>query len=212
VKGVGKIFHDVTLEFSPDSVVYPGDPRVTIEEFGSISKGDKCNLSFITFGSHTGTHVDAPKHFYDDGLTVDQLPLEHFIGVAKVFEVKAEEAIATADLEEHEIKPNDIVLLKTRNSSLVTKAGFETGFVYFTPEAARYLAEIGIRTLGFDYFSVDKFDGAGAEAHYALLEKNIVIIEGLNLSGIEPGEYEMVALPLKIKGGNGSPVRVVLIE
>jgi len=207
-----KIFHDITLDFSPDLVVYPGDPALEITEHMKIENGDIANISILRFGSHTGTHIDAPRHFIASGTTVDRLPLEHFIGKAKVFEFKNEEKIEADSLKGLEIARGDIILIKTKNSHVITNKEFKTDYTYIAPDAAEYLADIGIKTLGFDYLSVEKYGSGDFRAHHALLEKGIVIIEGLVLRGIKPGEYEIIALPLKIRNGNGSPVRAILIE
>jgi arylformamidase len=209
---MSRVFYDITQILAPEIVVYPGDPAVLIEHSLSIERGDIVNLSNISMGTHTGTHVDAPKHFYDQGLTIDQLALDYFIGPAKVFELLDRPAISRADLLPFEIQKGDIILLKTRNSALLAKTEFDLQFAYLEPEAAEYLAAIGIRTLGFDYLTIDPYGSLDFKAHYTLLGQNIVIIEGLNLSEINPGEYQMVALPLKLKDGNGSPARVVLIK
>ena len=136
---MGKKYYDITMEFSEGMVVYPGDPPVKIIEEKSIKQGDLYNLSVITFGSHTGTHIDAPRHFYESGRTVDQLPLEHFIGKAKVFEIKDRDAVTAGDLKGLDIGAGDIILLKTRNSMKPHTGGFDTGFTYLAPDAAEYL-------------------------------------------------------------------------
>lgn len=207
-----RIYHDITMDFSEDIAVFPGDPKITIKEHMSIAKGDIVNLSMITFGSHTSTHIDAPRHFFDQGLSVDELPLEHFMGKAKVFEFQNRDAITAEDLHGLDIQKGDIVLFKTRNSSFLKDRSFHKDFVYIAPDAARYLVEAEIKTVGIDYLTIDPFGGNGFESHYALLGKGIVLIEGLDLEVIQPGEYEISALPVKIKNGNGSPVRAVLIE
>lgn len=207
-----KIYHDVTLDFSENIAIYPGDPPLEITERMSIAKGDVANVSLLSFGSHTGTHIDAPKHFIDSGLTVDKLPLDHFMGKAKVFEFKDKDAVTFGDIKDLDIKKGDIIIFKTRNSSSLTNSKFDESFAYVAPDAAKYLAGIGIKTLGFDYLSVERYGSTAFETHYALLGSGIVIIEGLYLEGINAGEYEIIALPIKIKNGNGSPVRVVLIE
>lgn len=209
---MSKKYYDISLEISTDMIIYPGDFGVEIKEKARISDGDKCNLSIITLGSHTGTHIDAPKHFLDNGLTVNELRLDYFIGKAKVYEIMAKDTVDVTDLEALDIRKDDIVLLKTRNSDLLKNSNFDQSFAYVTPGAARYLADIGIRTLGFDYLSVEKFSSTLSETHHSLLSAGIVIIEGLALADIEPGEYEIIALPIKIKNGNGSPARVVLVE
>lgn len=209
---MGRIIYDVTQTISPEIVLYPGDPVVQIEQTFNIAKGDIVNLCNIAMGSHTGTHVDAPKHFYDQGLTIDQLPMDYFIGPAKVFELTKVATVSKADLQSCDIKKADIVLLKTKNSALLAKTTFDPAFTYLEPEAAEFLADVGIRTLGFDYLTIDPYNNPDFKSHYILLGHNIVIIEGLNLSAITPGEYQMVALPLKLQNGNGSPARVVLIK
>lgn len=212
MSSMGKNYYDITMDFSAGMMVYPGDPPVEIIEKSSIKEGGLYNLSVITFGSHTGTHIDAPRHFYADGLTVDRLPLECFIGKAKVLEIKGKDAVTAADLMDFDINKGDIVLLKTRNSTAKQTGVFDTGFAYLTLDAAEYLCRREIRTLGFDYLSVEKYQSDVPEVHYLLLKHNIVILEGLLLRDVVQGEYDMVALPIKITNGNGSPVRAVLIE
>jgi arylformamidase len=209
---MGRIFYDISQTINPGIVVYPGDPEVKFDQTFSIVKGDIVNLYNITMGSHTGTHVDAPKHFYDQGLTIDQLSMDYFIGPAKVFELLKSSTISQADLESCDIQKGDIVLLKTKNSALLARTDFDPSFTYVDPGAAEFLADVGIRTLGFDYLSIDPYKSLDFKAHYILLGRNIVIIEGLNMSAVAPGEYQMVALPLKLQDGNGSPARVVLIK
>jgi arylformamidase len=211
-KIMGRIFYDITQTLHPEILIYPGDPAVRIEKSSSIARGNIVNLSSISMGSHNGTHVDAPKHFYDQGLTIDKLPLEHLIGPAKVFEFKQEMSISRANLQTCPIQAGDIILLKTRNSALLNRAEFSPDFTYLELDAAEYLTGFPIRTFGFDYLTIDPYDSKDFSAHYRLLGQNIVIIEGLNLSQITPGEYQMVALPLKLRDGDGSPARVILIR
>lgn len=205
-------YYDLTMEFSADMLVYPGDPEVKIVEEKSISGGDLYNLSIITFGSHTGTHIDAPKHLYDDGLTVDKLPLDFFLGKAKVFEIKGKDFVTADDLKDFDIRKGDIILLKTKNSDKPYSGVFNTEYAYLAPDAAEYLCIKEIKTMGFDYLSVENYNCDILESHYLLLKNGIVIIEGLLLQDVAAGEYEICALPMKIKDGNGSPVRAVLIQ
>jgi arylformamidase len=204
-----KIF-DITVPLSKELVVYPGDPHVRIDRRTIINKKDaKSNLSRYSFGSHTGTHVDPPFHFLEDGLTVDKLPLELLIGRARVVEVTAPRIDEPA-LEEFDFTADVRVLFKTRNSYLWNKREFVEDFVYVTPGAARALVEKGIKVVGIDYLSVDKFGAEEFETHLTFLKAGTVIIEGLDLREIEPGDYEMICLPLKVKDGDGAPARVVL--
>jgi arylformamidase len=209
---MSRTYFDITQTITPEIIVYPGDPAVKIEQTMSIAHGNIVNLSSIAMGTHTGTHVDAPSHFYDQGLTIPELPLEFLLGPAKVFEFQEQSVISKSDLQSCHIQRADRVLLKTKNSALLAKPEFDPTYTYVAPEAAEYLADIGIRTLGFDYLTIDPYGSLEFKAHYTLLGHDIIIIEGLNLSGITPGEYQMVALPLKLQNGNGSPARVVLIK
>ena len=209
---MAKIYFDITLPLQLGMITFPGDPPLEISHFSQISQGDQCNLSLLTFGSHTGTHIDAPKHFYDAGLTVDQLPLHHFMGPARVVEISHRDAITAEDLILFHIQKNSILLLKTKNSGLITQPEFCRTFAYLTQDAAEYLADIGIWTFGFDYLSLEPYGSNEFKVHEALLGKGIVIIEGLVLGEVPPGDYQLVALPIKIMGGNGSPVRAVLIK
>lgn len=202
--------YDVTVPLSKELVVYPGDPQVRIERKSIINKNDsKYNVSRIAFGSHTGTHIDPPFHFIEDGITVDNLPLEMLIGRARVVEVTAPR-IDEAVLEEFDFTADVRVIFKTRNSYLWSKKTFVEEFVYITPGAARALVNEGIKVVGIDYLSVEKFGASEPETHLTLLKAGTLIIEGLDLREVEPGDYELICLPLKIKDGDGAPARVVL--
>ena len=207
-----KIYHDLTLELSPDSIVYPADLSPKFQELKRISKGDPFNLTSLTFTTHTGTHIDVPKHFNDDGLTIDKLSFDYLIGPARVIELKGRNSITEIDLQKETIEPNEIILLKTDNSELLKKKNFDTNFTHITPEAARYLVRCDIKTIGIDYFSVEKIESPEPEVHKLFLDNSIPIIEGIDLINIAPGTYHLIALPLKIKDGNGCPSRVVLVE
>jgi len=202
--------YDVTVPFSKDMVVYPGDPSIRIERKSTINeKESKYNLSRLSFGSHTGTHVDAPFHFIEDGITVDKLPLELLIGRVRVVEVTSPRIDEVA-LEEFDFAADARVFFKTRNSYLWSQISFVKDYVYITPGAARILVNEGIKVVGIDYLSVEKFDSKEPETHLTFLRAGTVIIEGLDLREVEPGDYEMICLPLKFKDGDGAPARVVL--
>jgi arylformamidase len=206
---VGMKIYDVTVPLSKDSVVYPGDPHVKINRRAKVNEADaKYNLSRYSFSSHAGTHVDPPFHLIEGGLTVDKLPLELLIGRARVVEVTAP-IIDEAVLEEFDFTVDARVLFKTRNSYLWSQKNFVKDYVYMTPGAARSLVKDGIKLVGIDYLSVDKFDG-DPETHMALLSADTIVVEGLDLREVEPGDYELICLPLKVKDGDGSPARVVL--
>ncbi|HWN97865.1 MAG TPA: cyclase family protein [Blastocatellia bacterium] len=202
--------YDVTVPVSRELVVYPGDPQVKIISRTAIGKNDaQCNLSRYSFSSHAGTHVDPPSHFIDNGVTVDNLPLDLLMGRARVVEVTAP-VIDEAVLEEFDFTIDARVLFKTRNSYLWSQKKFVEDYVYITPGAAGVLVTEGIKVVGIDYLSVDKFGDQESRTHLRLLKAGVVIIEGLDLREIEPGDYEMFCLPLKIKDGDGAPARVVL--
>lgn len=202
--------YDVTVPLSRELVVYPGDPHVKIIRRTSINKDNgNCNLSRYSFSSHAGTHVDPPFHFIENGVTVDKLPLELLMGRARVVEVTAP-VIDEAVLDEFDFTADVRVLFKTRNSYLWSQKKFVEDYVYITPLAAGVLVKEGIKVVGIDYLSVDKFGADESRTHLTLLKAGVVIIEGLDLREIEPGDYEMFCLPLKVKDGDGAPARVVL--
>lgn len=201
--------YDVTVPLSKELVVYPGDPHVKIIRRAKVNEDDaKYNLSRYSFSSHAGTHVDAPFHLSNGGNTVDKLPLELLMGRARVVEVTAP-VIDEVVLEEFDFTVDARVLFKTRNSYLWSQKAFVQDYVYITPGAARSLVNDGIKVVGIDYLSVEKFD-AEPETHKTLLSAGTVIIEGLDLRDVEPGDYELICLPLKVKDGDGAPARVVL--
>lgn len=206
------IYHDITLELSGDIAVYPGDPRCSITKLCEIGKGDAVNMSGISLTSHTGTHMDAPAHFIEGGLTVDRIPASTFIGKAKVFEIVSKDAIKACDICRLDMQKGDVILFKTGNSSFVRDEMFHREYTYIAPDAAEIIAQKGVKMVGIDYMSVDRYDSTDFEAHKTFLGNGIIIIENIDLNGIKPGEYGILALPLKVKGGDGSPARVILTE
>lgn len=202
--------YDVTVPLSPEVPIYPGDPPFEIHSTHRMSAGDPYNATRISLGTHVGTHVDAPSHFLAGGATVDQLPLEILIGKARVAQVPSRERIDRSDLETLDLRADLRVLLKTRMSGLMLKPQVHEDAVYLTVDAADYLAQAGIKLVGIDYLSIDRFGTADHPSHHALLEAGVVVLEGLDLSEVEPGEYDMTCLPLRIVGAEGSPARVIL--
>jgi arylformamidase len=160
-----------------------------------------------------GTHVDAAKHFFDDGQTVDALPLDRLIGPALVIAFGDDVmSITRADLERTDLAGHTRVLLKTRNSALLSEPTFHPDYTFLAPDGAEYLVANGIQLVGVDYFSVEQFHSGHHRTHRVLLEKQVVIIEALDLSGVDPGEAQLVCLPLRIEGLDGAPARVVLVR
>ena len=202
---------DVSVPLHSGMVHWSDNPPVRIERVLDLEHGDAANVSKISMGSHTGTHMDAPVHFVREGKSLDEMPLDATIGRARVVEVRDPESIKPSDLRRHEIRSGERILFKTRNSgrSWPSRAFIED-FVYISREAASYLAAWNARTVGIDYLSVGGFRKDGVETHRALLEAGIWVIEGLDLSEVEPGEYELVCLPVKVKGSDGAPARALL--
>jgi arylformamidase len=202
---------DVSVLLAPGLATYPGNPEYEITPVKRIADGDSSNNSRLVMGTHTGTHVDAPKHFFDDKPGVDALPLELLVGRARVIDLPHRGGITEQHLAGAGLREDIRVLLRTPNSALWNSHdGFHTDYTYVTEEAARFLVEQGVKVVGVDYLSVEQFKKSGAPAHHALLGAGVIIIEGLNLSEVEAGQYEMYCLPLRLAGADGAPARVVL--
>ena len=207
--------YDVTVPISGKTPVYEGDPSVDIKLKLSMEAGDDANVSQICMGVHTGTHVDAPNHFIEGTKKVIDLDLDTLIGQCSVVEL--DESVMAIE-PKHVEGLDDVtrVLFKTRNSEFWADfgQGFRKDFTYIEPEAAKVLTEKGVKLVGIDYLSVEAFDAESPETHIILLEKEVIILEGLDLRGVPAGEYELICLPLKIAGGagDGAPSRTVLRE
>jgi arylformamidase len=202
--------HDVSVPIRPGMVVYDGNPGVEIERAQSIAAGSKTNITRLELGAHTGTHVDAPVHFMDGGAGTESVPLEPLIGPAHVVDATMLEgkALGEAELAGLELPDGaERLLFKTRNSQLWASDTFTRDFIRLDGSGARVLIERGVRLVGLDYLSIG--DG---EAHVALFEAGVVPLEGLDLREVEPGEYKLVCLPLRLVGSDGAPSRTILIE
>ena len=205
--------YDITVSISPDLPVYPGDPAIQITHTLSLEAGDIASVSHLSCGTHTGTHVDPPSHFIPNAATLDQLPLDVLIGPARMIDAGEARVIDAALIESAKLNGVERVLFKTRNSRLWREPlRFAEDFVYLETDAAEQLVERGVKLVGIDYLSVEKFNFEQPTTHLTLLSHNVIIVEGLNLSEIAPGDYELICLPLKIKNGDGGPARVVLRE
>jgi arylformamidase len=205
--------YDISIDITAGGVVYPGNPPIEIELQQALARGDGANVSTLAFGSHTATHVDAAKHFFDDGQTVDQLPLDRLVGPCVVIELDDRVmSIGPAELELHDLAGVKRVLFKTRNSrSLQKKSEFIKDYTYVSPEGAERLVALGVQLVGVDYLSVEQFRSGHHRTHRALLGAKVVIIEGLALADVPPGRYELICLPLKLRGLDGAPARAILI-
>lgn len=206
---------DVTVPISADLPIYEGDPKARIDICSSIAKGDAANVSEMQFGVHSGTHVDAPNHFIEGTRRVHELDLAKLIGKCRIVELPAD-AMSVEPEHISAVGDAERILFKTRNSAFWNEPakGFRKDFTYISPAAAQMLAERGAKLVGIDYLSVEKFGSNDFAAHIALLEKEVVILEGVDLREVPPGDYEILCLPIKYIGGagDGAPARTILVE
>lgn len=207
--------YDVTVPLSNELPTYPGDPGIEIGDWRALAKGDSANVSVVSFGAHTGTHVDAPAHFIEGAAKVESMPLDLLIGEALVVEVPdnvlvVDEAFVTANVAPGTTR----VLFKTRNSAFWNESEpqFHSDFTHLNLEAATRLRDQGAKLIGIDYLSIERFKSGTHEVHLALLSQGVVILEGLNLSDVPPGRYELICLPMRLRSslGDGAPARAVL--
>jgi arylformamidase len=206
---------DVSLPISSDLPVWPGDPAIVLERYRSMGQGNASNDTRLACSVHSGTHVDAPAHFLEKAATVEQLSLGILIGPALVAELPEADVITAESLNALAIPSETTRLLfKTKNSVLwaAPNPHFNPDYAALSAEAARWIVRKGIRLVGIDYLSIQKFNDPEPSTHAILLEAGTVIVEGLNLQKIKPGSYQLICLPLKLSGSDGAPARVVLIE
>jgi arylformamidase len=207
---MGLCWIDISIPIRKGMVHWPGDPPVRIERRQDMKKGNAANVSQISMSLHLGTHMDAPVHFLPSGKGIDQIPFLAVVGRARVIEIQNSEVIRPDDLQKKRIRQGERILLKTGNSGRCWQnSSFVKDFVYLSTEAADFLVEKKVKSVGVDYLSVDRYKG-GYDVHRTLLRAGIWIIEGLDLSQVKPGNYELICLPMRIEGGDGSPVRAIL--
>jgi len=206
---------DISLTVTSDLSVWPGAPPVILERLMKMEDGAHNNISHLALSAHAGTHVDAPYHFIADGKTIETLRLDILVGPAHVVEIPQEsKLIGEIDLAQAGIKPGmDRVLLKTSNNRYWQQAGFpfQKDFAAVSPDGAAYLVTCGVRLVGIDYFSIAPV-GDSIPTHRTLLRAEIIILEGVNLSEIAPGVYQLYCLPLKLGGSDGAPARAILTQ
>ena len=207
--------YDVTVPLHNGVASWPGDPGVEITDWRSLANGDGANVSLLHFGAHSATHVDAPAHFIEGAAKVESMPLDALIGEAEVIAVPEDRLV----IDEEFVVANcpagtERVLFKTRNSAFWSEPEpqFHTDFTYLDLNAATRLVQQGARLIGIDYLSIEKYGQANHETHHALLSKGVIILEGLNLSNVPAGKYELICLPLRLQSnlGDGGPARAVL--
>lgn len=201
---------DVSVPVHSGMVVWPGDSEVRVERVLELEQGAPFNLTHCSFTAHTGTHIDAPRHFLAGGQTIDSIPLDAVLGPCRVVRIHAPEKVSPAELP-GDLMSGERILFQTDNSFKNNKLNeFIEDFVYVSREAAEVLASAGVRLVGIDYLSVGGFKRDMAETHCILLAAGIWIVEGLDLSQVEPGRYELACLPLRLTGADGAPARAAL--
>jgi arylformamidase len=207
---------DVTRTVDPKMPKWPDETEPPSQEFVTrTDNGDPATVSEWKMSSHTGTHMDARMHFIPSGWTMEALDLSRSVGPCRVVDLTHVEGhVSRADLEAAEVAGQVRLLLKTRNSEqeFMQREEFDEGYVAITKEAAEYLVEIGVETVGVDYLSVEPFEDGEFNTHHTLLGADVVILEGLVLTDVEPGEYFLACLPLKLAGSDGSPARAILVR
>lgn len=204
--------YDISLPIVSGGLVYPGNPAIAIAPQQEVAKGGSSNVSSLSFGSHTATHVDAPKHFFDNGATIDAVPLSTLMGPAMLIQVADDVmAVDESHLRLHELKDHTRVLIRTRNSGFIREREFHQDYTYLSPGGAAYLVQLGVKLVGVDYLSIEQFHSGHHRTHRTLLERGVIIVEGLDLSAPPPGPYELRCLPLRLAGLDGAPARAVLV-
>lgn len=202
---------DISWPISPNMTAYKDKQIVHIVPTKLFDR-DGAREAMITLGSHTGTHVDAPSHFLQQGAGINHVALASLIGRCTVLDCRSvQECITVADLAHHAVKKDMIILFKTRNSALAHDAPFNPNFIYLAADAARYLVEKQVKAVGIDYLGIERNQPDRA-THTTLLKADIPIIEGLRLAHAHAQEYTLYCLPLALAGGDGAPARAVLIE
>jgi len=209
---VSRIF-DISVPIRTGGLIYPGNPEIDVSLQQAVAKGASANVSTVRFGSHTGTHVDASRHFFDDGQPVDRIPLERLIGPALLVRFDDDvRSVGVAELRGKDLEQHKRILLRTRNSALLSQPQFVGDYTFLAPDGAQYLVDNGVELVGVDYLSIEQFHSGHHRTHRTLLERSVVIVEGLDLSVPPAGEYEFICLPLRLAGCDGAPARAVLIS
>ena len=202
---------DVSVTVRHGMPHWPGNPPIVLERVQDIGLGDECNVSHLAMGVHSGTHMDGPVHFIHDAHGLDEMPLTATMGDARVIEIADPARITADELRAHAPQRGERLLFHTQNSERCWDAGhFVEDFVSVGEDAAVFLVECGVRTVGIDYLSVGGYASDGASVHRILIDAGVWIIEGLDLSGVPAGDYELICLPVKLHGSDGAPARAVL--
>jgi arylformamidase len=203
--------YDISLTLSAQSIRWVTAQPLELIERKRMRRGDTNNSSSVHTSVHAGTHVDAPFHFVPDGITIESLPLETFIGPARVCAVNAGSRITASDVERAQLAGETRVLFKTRNSNLLKKGEYDAAFAPFSVDAAEALVKLGVKLVGLDYLSAAAADEQ-VPVHRAFLDHGVILLEGVELSEVPPGRYELFCPPVKLAGSDGAPCRAVLRE
>jgi arylformamidase len=202
---------DVSVTVRHGMPHWPDNPPIVLERAMDMRRGDDCNVSRLAMGVHTGTHMDGPVHFFHEAAGLDEMPLAATMGEARVIEIADPHQVTADELRAHGLRANERVLFRTTNSMRCWQTdAFVEDFVYISESAAVHLAETGVQTVGIDYLSVGGYYVDGAKVHRILLDAGIWIIEGLDLSAVRAGRYEMICLPVKLHDSDGAPARAIL--
>ena len=208
---MSKNWIDVSVPLHTGMVHWPTDPSVHIERFADMDKGAICNVSKVDMCAHAGTHMDGLNHFIKDGAPLDTVPFDAVIGPCRVIEIKDADSVKPAELTKHKLRKGERILLKTRNSRRQWwEEAFDTQFIHISKDAALHMVDRDIRTIGVDYLSVGGYQRDGVECHQVLLGAGVWIIEGLDLTKVKPGQYDMICLPMKIRNSDGASARAIL--
>ena len=202
-------YYDISLNLSSETVSWLNSPPFELIKRKRMSRGDRNNSSVLKMSAHAGTHLDAPFHFVPDGTAIDSLPLDLFIGPALVQAVEADRHITKEQVEDIDLKGETRVLFKTRNSQLLHRPAYDPDFVAFSVEAAEALVKRGVKLVGLDYLSVAHAEEQ-VPVHRAFLDHGVILLEGVDLSEIKPGRYELICFPIRLSGSDGAPCRAVL--
>ena len=203
--------YDVSIPLYPGMLRWIDDQDVELKQEAAITDGDAYNFSRLSCSTHIGTHIDAPYHFMEDGKTIDRVSLYNLIGAVLVVQIDADTITAT-ELRDIDFATYKRILFKTRNSELLKSEAFNNDYVSLDYSAAELLVKNHVSVVGIDYLSVEQYETEEHPVHKLLTENDVIIIETLDLSNVQPGAYFLVALPLKLKGCDGAPARVVLID
>ena len=209
----GKLY-DISVSLGDESIDFPGDTPYQRKMVQTLEDGDECNLSEITMSAHAGTHMDAPSHFFSEGKTIDRFPVEKFILSAVVVHVQNRGSIEPEALEDVTVLPGDAILFKTGNSTegRIENGVFEEDFVYLSEKGADWCLQKRVGLVGIDYISIEKYGSKASPVHRKILGRGIPILEGINLKSVPAGKYTLYCFPLKIGGGEGAPVRAILMD